>query len=196
MLTNSKYALVSMFSLVSLSAMAADVPATNCELFIDKLQITMSSHSLTTLNVFIKIKEDLVDGAVTRVGVLHSRQENRTDRDTDSFLDRIETLPAFVGSRDYFQFTTVLGHDWMSAQEYVVFFLDTNRGTRYWLNARNWSGAKFLFSDKTDDLLYRHPSGHYRSDAVRFSSWNVAEVQQTSDYPADLAEVFNPRRCR
>ena len=190
---NQKITLAGTFAGLALSASgsafaAQDVLARNCEIFIDKAYVTRSSHAYTTLHTFIKILPDHLDGPVARVGVVHSREERRSDRAPDNFTNRWDTLPSFAGSSDYFEFTSVTGHDWMSAREEASFFVETSRGTRYWLNQFEQPGLGFVFDgDLSSQVQVVSPIYPYVDVGAR---------PKTADYPSRLGLLLNPRSCR
>ena len=183
-------------SAISFSAYARDIPATNCEIFLDRIQITRSSHSLSIVKFFIKTDANRMDGEVDYVGVYHRRIENRRDRQGDNFDFRVDLVNRFVNSRDYFEFNSITGHDWMSAEEEVAFFAQTTKGTRYWLNQANQPGQHFVVDGNLEYTLSKDGSGNYRRDGVRAFTWDSSLAQQTNTYPDDLAALFNPKRCR
>ena len=180
----------------SLSAFAAYIPATNCEIFLDRIQISRSSHSLTTVKFFIKTDATRMDGEVDYVGVYHRRNETRSDRQSDNFDFRVDLVNGFVNSRDYFEFNTITGHDWMTAEENVAFFAQTSKGTRYWLNQANQPWQHFVVNGNLEGSLRRDANGNDRRDAVGVFTWDGSLAEQTSSYPDDLAAKYNPKRCR
>jgi hypothetical protein len=173
---------------ISLSAFAADIPATNCEIFLDRIQVTQSSHALTTVKFFIKTDARRMDGDVAYVGVYHNRNETRSDQQGNNFDFRVDSVSRFANSSDYFEFSADTGHDWMSAREEAAFFVQTTQGTRYWLNRANQAGQHFVLNGDMVNGLYR--------DAVKVFTWDGSQAQQTDSYPPDLAAIYNPKRCR
>jgi len=183
-------------SLLSMFSYAADIPATNCEIFLDRLQVARSSHSLITVKFFLKTNSDRMDGKVDFVGVYHRRTESRRDRGAENFDFRVDLVNKFVNSGDYFEYNSITGHDWMDAEEEVAFFAQTEKGTRYWLNQRNQPGQHFVVNRNLEYSLTRDANGNYRRDAPTVFTWDGSLGQQTSTYPDDLAAKYNPIHCR
>jgi hypothetical protein len=176
---------------------ADDVTATNCEAFVDKIQVSTSSHALTTMRLFLKIAPERLDAPVADVSVYHRRAEDWANRSSsqNEYDWRYDRLSPFFGATDYYSYETVIGHDWMSAEEEAVFVVTTARGTRYWVNAGNRSGGNFMLTRQTLAFLFRDSAGD-RRPGVNVDGYDLAYVSPTADYPDDLAAIFNPRRCR
>lgn len=183
--------LIILASLLSIFSYAADIPAANCEIFVDRLQVARSSHSLMTIKFFIKTDSNRMDGKVDFVGVYHRRTEMRSDRGAENFDFRVDLVKKFVNSGDYFEYNAITGHDWMSAEEEVAFFAQTEKGTRYWLNQYNHPGQYFVLHSNLEYSLTRDANGNYRRDAVQVFTWDGSLAQQTSTYPDDLARKYN-----
>jgi hypothetical protein len=173
---------------VALASRIKDVLAKNCEIFIDKAITTQSSHAYTTVHFYLKVLPGHLDGAVTRVGVVHDRQESRRDRAPEEFAGRWTNLPSFMGSQDYFVYQAVTGHDWMSASEVASFFVETSEGTRYWLNSDQEPGQGFIVdSDLASSIA---------ESVWVYPSADLGRAPKTADLPSNLAQDLNPQRCR
>jgi hypothetical protein len=181
---------------LSLNAMAADLPASHCEIFVDKASAWSSSYGYAGVTLKIKTLNDRLDGAIKQVGY---RSIVRSTPEIDAFCkahpassgwshdcatvgvwtDRV--AQPFFGP-DYFKIQFELKH--MYTFEHVfegAFFVETDKGTRYWLNPSG-GGDFFIDRNMRQDLLNRGSGGYY--------------PQGKELVTADVFPYLNPAGCR
>ena len=196
---------------ISAPAFAADYAANNCEIFVDKLKIASGSHALTNFTFYVKIIADKLDAPVVAVEVFHRRSETTSTQDKTEFDWKFDRVASYFGSSDYFEYSTVTGHDWLRANEEMTFSVVTASGTRYWANAYGQPGANFVASnDSINDISFDPSSGTppvsgrplYRQDAASRSVFasvtggRLENIAKTADFPSDLRAKYNVNSCR
>ena len=207
MKTKFALSLLSIASVAAISApaFAADYSANNCEIFVDKIKVASGSHALTNFTFYVKIIADKLDAPVAAVEVFHRRSETTSTQDKTEFDWKFDRVASFLGSADYFEYSTVTGHDWLSATEEMTFSVVTANGTRYWTNAYGQPGANFVASgDSIRDISFDSSSGRplYRQDAAARSVFasvtggRLENIAKTADFPSDLRAKYNVNSCR
>jgi hypothetical protein len=172
------------------AALAADVRATNCEIFVDRAMAVTGSHALTQITFYLKTQNDRLDAPIDHVGFYRRRvdpycpspgHEHNCD-DSQAWSD--ERLRPFVGASDYFELSLLIGGDYAAENTFEgAFYVQTTKGTKYWANAEG--GGNFLVDRATfNQLVGLRPSPAYASDPQ-------AAVVIAEDFA-----YLNPQRCR
>lgn len=122
---------------VAATALAGEhYPASNCEIFVDRVGLSTSSHGSITAHFFVKTLNDRLDSPIAEVGV-RTQVTTRTMRDT--FVGDWGDLRAvsFFGAPDYFQITQNLSSEYSSNRMQSAFYVRTTKGTTYWVKPNN-----------------------------------------------------------
>jgi hypothetical protein len=178
----------------------ANIKATNCEIFIDKAlmrETHPNGNSLSqTLRLFVKINPSKLDGSVAKVAhygrSVHSHMYGADERAWSAV-----ELSRFVGSSDYFQMELeLIQKDANYSNSYYyegAFYVETDRGTRYWANAAsgpdfrtNQGNWIFSMDNLKGGALTELPVLTYEPD--------VGGVKKTRDN-AGIGRFFNPQGC-
>lgn len=190
-------ALVSVFQLPAWAG-GQDVTARNCEIFIDRIQLARESDGTSSLTFVLKVNPRRLDGEVVDVLVYHAQQEFTVDSSGAGFEFRTDWLSPADGDKNMFAHTVVTGNDWLKVREYSSYYVETDTGSRFWLNAQNETGREFMTDWNTFDLVVDLMADHlgvmpfeYMSRTMRMES-----VPRTADGPVDITAVYNPNRCR
>ena len=192
-------------AVLSAPAFAADYSANNCEIFIDKIKVTTGSHALTNFTLYVKIDSNKLDAPVVAVEVFHRRFESSSTGSKNEFDWKFDRVSSYLGSSDYFEYSSVTGHDWLSASEEMAFSVVSANGTRYWANAYGQPGANFVASrEAIDGISFEQSSGRplYRQDAASRSVFasltgsRLENIAKTADFPSDLRAKYNVNNCR
>ena len=186
---------------------AANYAADNCEIFIDKIVPVFTFHQLSpygsysslALRVYLKILPERLDAPIASVRFYG--YDHYDARSTYGEMD-LHFAPAaanaFVGAADYYQFDDVAP---LGAWRAGAFYVETTRGTRYWLNSADHAFANFVFDtvllttieekvgwfgQRTDP-----PDGYIRPEpeAIPFQVDRLAKT-------ADAIPYLNPATCR
>lgn len=209
---NKCFSLLSIASLASLTTIACAAPtedegaaanedavtASSCQVFVDKATISRSSHGLHGYRLFLKTLNDKLDGKVTRVGfhaVVHDLGGRCQGDNALGYMNGCEDVgrwrdyfaQSFVGAGDYFEMDLTLGHDFTFPHQFEgVFFVETDKGTRYWHKAA--AGQNFFL----DHTGFDHVESALRSKGVSWWDADVGRLPKTADFYSYL----NPTACR
>jgi hypothetical protein len=180
--------LLSAATSLTLSAQAAsEYSAKYCEAFIDGLRLSRSSHALTRVEVRVKLHPERLDGAVKAVRLYVVRKTIWTQVTTPGYMAdgayEIDMVP-FYGASDYYTTpdTLTLGHDWGAWEYQVTPYVETDKGTRYFANAKD--GGNFTLNFDTAHALENIQSDTYSSDSPAVSTLNEG------------LRKYNPQACR
>jgi hypothetical protein len=178
---------------------AGHVDATNCEIFIDKIQPILDSHGEHEEVVYIKTLNFRLDAPIAEVGFRYTVHDVDHDCDVDSGfaregceeVGRWQDAKAlrFQEAQDYFSIGLDLGNDFTFEHQYEgVFFVRTMRGTNYWFKT---PGKQNFFIDARglEDVMNGLRSRGYDNF---FSSADITTAPVTADYYTYL----NPDHCR
>jgi hypothetical protein len=185
-----KFWLMTLFAgLISVpSVLAADVEATNCELFIDKVAAFQGGQRAKGMTIFVKTLNDRLDGPIAEVCFRnHQEFPVQWGRNPDWRNWHNEPLHAYHLASDYFFYRTdSLASEYGGVQYEGVFYVRTQRGTVYWIHSPTENG-NFVFDAQGHDnvLLVRGWSDNTGEDAM-----NAVSTQQSS------MRYYNPMGCR
>lgn len=167
------------------AASAAEFTATNCEIFIEKIQVTRPSGRDLDLNLLLRVHPALLDSGLKTVRALDSREvPGALGAD---YTNREVELPQFFDAENTFSYRVKLKSNNYQANYQVAFYAETEAGTRYWLNSENVPGWNFFFNRGTLHFL--------DSMTVSYRAFDLNFVSPTWEYPDEAAAVFNPRFC-
>lgn len=197
-------------SMVSTSALAQDIRAQNCEMWIDKMGAELTAYhgafgAIYNVRPFVKLNLDKLrpHGSVKRVvwfGI--ERQVDNDGRIVSETPFRAVELTPFMGSADYFflNLGDLENHWWDSSNTQHAlahegaFFVEMSNGTRLWINSAVNSSQNFMFDKLTLDTLRDHgqtfTSSGYIYGPVRVDS--VEKLKKTAEYNS----YWNPYSCR
>lgn len=134
-----------------------DIDATNCELFVDKLVLSRSSHGSTIITPFVKILPARLDGAVKEVGfrVTSKTVGQSGGRDTQADWHNVPMV-SVSPVNDYFQIDwgLMVGSDYGATSFEGLFYALTEKGTTYW--AKTSKRGNFYF----DSSVFAELSGY------------------------------------
>lgn len=127
-------------------ATGAHYGAANCEIFVDQIETSNSSHGTHSANFYVKTLNDRLDGAVAAVGmrVQTTQQTHGQPVSTGKWTD--QTFAPYFGAADYFEGSFYFGSEFSTVTGVGVFFVRTVKGTTYWLRPR--TGANYSFTDR------------------------------------------------
>lgn len=175
-----------------------DVTARNCEIFVDRIQLARETDGTSSLTYLLKVNPSRLDGAVMNVMVYHAQQEFTLGSASVGFEFRTDWLSAINDDETMYAHTVVTGNDWLKIREYSSYFVETDTGSRFWLNSENKTGSEFMTDWDTFESMVDMMSDHlgllpfeYMSHTMRLES-----VPRTADAPSELSAVYNPNRCR
>lgn len=182
-------------SSVSEASAMKDVKATNCEIFVDKMRLSSSSHGFLGTTPYVKIVRDRLDGDVVKVGFFGSHSYKGLDGQSQGGQWKEYPGYAFLGASDYFEVKEDLYNQFTLAVDFSMnhvyegaFFVETTKATRYWANTAE--------------------SGNFRIDydsisALKGNAWSLSAVayehmQDIGKVPAtaDMLPYYNPQHCR
>lgn len=172
-------------------ALAADYPASHCEVFVDRVGARNDSHAYNSLFFYIKTLNWRLDGPITSVG-FHGRAllaNGGTCASTDyqciSVVNIWKDYPAeaFMGASDYWSLNLVLGHDFTARRYFEGAFYVQTANNRYWVNP---AGGGNFYLDSNMFLNVR--------DA--FGSPVYSQSPQNAINTADRFPYLNPGACR
>jgi hypothetical protein len=174
-----------------------NVDATNCEVFVDKVQPILDSHGARAEELFIKTLNSRLDGPIAQVGIRYRMHDPSNACRDNSALNDCDTVgkvtevtaDRFQGAKDYFSLFLEIGDDFTFPHQYEgVIFVKTTRGTTYSFKTAS-HGSFFLDDRGLDDVMSLLQA---RGDDDFFSSADIAKTPVTADYYPYL----NPGRCR
>lgn len=184
---------------VALSSLAVVFPALaetnhysarNCEIFVDKIGMTTGSHGSASVHVFIKTTNSHLDSRIVRVGA-RIRATHRSQSGTNVLDWTNDTVPSFVGSSNYFEFSRSLGSDFGSSSYDTAFFVQTERGTFYWLNPQWQNSVVSNGNFRIDENFFEEAK---RVSGIQYPYRGpITDSVGTLSYPFD---VMNPQGCK
>ena len=164
----------------------AHYPASNCEIFMDKISAQFGSHAYKGFNIWVKTLNSRLDSDIVQVGFRYKLAGNGGYDHTLTNTDWLEmALTPFMGSRDYYKLSLNVSSDFFQGSYTGAFYVRTANGTNYWLKTAN--GGDFVFDVNGYNNVSNAMGGmtHYSSDI------NVAVPTQRSDM-----YYYNPGMCR
>jgi hypothetical protein len=191
---------VGMLSLLFPAVASADTyVANNCEVFIDRAQTVVGSHSSMTEYFWVKTLNNRLDGNIVRVAAVVHQVGTEEGR---SYLDHTYEIEmtSFFGANDYWglNFTAEAGPGtqidalWTGSalefywNEQVQVYVETDKGSRYYAQTTDSDGTyKF---DGNLGLNLQRARGGYMPD---FTESQVTAVNTANSFP-----YLNPSRCR
>lgn len=186
-----------------------DYQARHCEVFVDKIipfyvfhELSYNgSYSSLDLRFYVKLLLERLDAPVRSVrfyGYDHYEADLQHP-DLDMHFAPMKATP-WLGSPDYYEFINTNGS---GSFRVGAFYVETENGTRYWLNADDRSFGNFVLDDhfvKTAESLFGfygqkldrpgHPDGTIWP-APTYIPLDVANVPRT----ADRLNFANPDGC-
>jgi hypothetical protein len=174
-----------------------DVTARNCEIFVDRIQLARETDGTSSLTYLIKVNPSQLDGEIVDVMVYHARQEFTVDSARSGFAFRTDWLSPIRDDDFVFSHTVVAGNEWLKAREYASYYVETDTGTRYWLNAEQKAGQEFMTDWTTFDLIVDQMADYHGVMPFEYISrtMRMSAVPHTADGPQDVVSVYNPGRC-
>lgn len=179
---------------MTLSAPTSGYTAEHCEVFVDKVKISgFGAYGNHDMVYFVKILPDRLDGEVAKVGAFV--KEEGTIHGQPHEKDWHEKEAELVGGNDYYKVSFTGPNNLVRVFVEGNFFVETTKGTRYWLNP---VGDSTISKDGNFKL-----SGIQILDATRnackaqggsFSSCFAAEAN-TLSFGQDLS-LMNPKGCK
>jgi hypothetical protein len=173
---------------VARGALGAHVPASYCELFVDKITPYQGSHALRALNLWVKVLPSRLDGPIAEVGFRNSQVSFSypggpvsSNRDWTN-----DAMQPFFGAADYFQLSLPLASDYGATTYQGAFYVRTTTGTTYWAKAGN--GGDFVFDRRTHDIV--------ASRRVGYSSGYESSIDVAVPTQASGMDYYNLGRCR
>ena len=177
-------------------ASAADVAATNCEAFVDKVRLNAGSHGFFGVKMYVKVLRERLDGDVVASGFYGDhryRWSSGSEVADDGWRD-YQGSP-FLGAADYFEVSTdvyggfTISADYSSEHLYEgAFYVRTSAGTTYWIHA----------ADSRNFQIY-----HAKIEALKGDDWSLSaaayrHMNDIRNVPstADRLPYFNPGLCR
>jgi hypothetical protein len=129
-----------------------DVPATHCEIWVDKIRVAKGSHGIIKVNPFLKIDASKLDGAVTNVA-FYERHSQTGASAYDSEWSTV-AMRKFLGASNYFEIDNnnqglVVVSDYSSTAYEGAFYVETDKGTRYWAKAEGDKNFQFNHGNMT-----------------------------------------------
>jgi hypothetical protein len=168
------------------SEVARSVPASHCEVFVDRALPSLGSHGSKSVTLYLKTPAGKLDahGGVAAVG-LHAKEILGTHSTT--FRDY--PARAFVGSSDYWEIYLNVDTGVAGTRVYRgAFYVEAKDGARLWLNAREGDRNFVLDPNLVTDLTNRRAPGFFAAGAH-------ADVQ-SAVVTADELPYLNPDKCR
>lgn len=159
------------------SLYAAHYNATHCEVFIDKLELRVSSHGSRTITPFIKILTWRLDSPIAEVGF--RRKTTLNGNYAGEWKNEVLSSHSPVG--DYW---ATWGHTVSSDYGTTIFegafYVTTKNGTTYW--AKNNIGGNFIFDRNAWDIL------------LHYTNFYASPVTSTHTQRPELS-YYNPQNC-
>lgn len=166
------------------------VTATNCEIFIDKLTVTVSSHGSLNVFPYVKILKDRLDGNIAEVGFRNQlTSSSHGSGDIPYTQDwRNTEMTSRSPTNDYWTvpYGLMVVSDFGSGSYQGLFYVKTDKNTFYW--AKTADGGNFSFGMNAADAIYHmypHGSGNYNSGP---------EAGIPTQERDDMRQ-YNPQRC-
>lgn len=178
---------------------ANHVVAKHCEVFIDK--VTYTKYGMNFLYAFLKVHLDRLDAPIKRIGFMGKKRFETTAPGTgevttyESDWSKVVEASSHLGSDHYFWVSFhVSGARYgfqMKGVYQGAFFVETQKGTYYWVNESLQSERNFtinqpmfkLLEEKLRDVSLWDLGGPYR---------HITKVPQASEIIPEL----NPQKCR
>lgn len=170
-----------------------DVPAGQCEIFVERVGVGCGSYRQADVYLYLKANLAALDGRPVRAGFMATVYdvENQCAVWPHSYCSAVGTWQAwegtsFFGATDYWALKLpIFPYDlkWEGA-----FFVETDKGTRYWMNAR--TQPNFII----DVATYSQVSARFTENTGVAPSC-MHDWQETLLTATDFAEL-NPQRCQ
>ncbi len=183
--------LTALFLTLALSPVSAfagaNYDAKNCEIFIDKFEMSRSSHGVIAITPYVKVLKSRLDGAIVAVGLYNqttttynnngSPQVNKTPWRDDL------TFSSVSPTDDYWSLYSgfAVHSDYSSNVIEGVFYVRTDKGTTYWVKSSE--GGNFTFDANAWQNLVNLP-GSAKSAYL----WSVSTQRPELRY-------YNPQNC-
>jgi len=174
------------FLAVEAGGKADDFHAGYCEVFIDRIVPVHGSHASTYLNVWVKTLNDRLDGEITKVAFYGHHLDTGwcgDERCPEVWSAwEVRELDSFVGASDYFEIPLFLSGDYSPMVQWEgAFYVETDKGTRYWTNAAD--GGNFFLDRNMSDRLDQMRGGYNYTPSPAYAI-------PTSEFP-----YLNPDAC-
>lgn len=179
------FSLVNLFTVVmSLGASAAEhFDANHCEIFIDKLVVSRSSHGSAVVTPYIKILPERLDGEVQEVRFYSTSKTFGQNGGRDYAQSEWKSTPMLSVSpvNNYFtiEWGLMVGSDFGTTNYEGLFYVKTTKGTTYWVKSSNQ--GNFIFDPDVFSGLWSQTSG-----------WAYARPLSTQK---DSMRFYNPQNC-
>ncbi len=169
---------------MSLRASAGEhFDATHCEIFVDRLVVSRSSHGSAVVTPYIKILPERLDGEVQEVGYRSPSKTLGQNGGWDYAQSEWKSTPMLSVSpvNDYFtiDWGLMVGSDFGSTDYEGLFYVTTTKGTTYWVKSSNQ--GNFFFNGDVFSGLWSKTSG-----------WAYARPLSTQ---TDSMRFYNPQNC-
>jgi hypothetical protein len=168
------------------SHLEANVPANNCEVFVDRAAPHFDSHGVEQLTLYLNTPLGKLDnrGGIKSVG-FHAQAIE--DGKVGPFTDIVATK--FADAQDYWVLVFNIASDFSPTTTFKgTFYVEAKDGARLWVNATE-GGPDFLVdSNMVGNLANRRASGFFASSST--TSPPMAIVA------ADEFPYLNPHQCR
>lgn len=171
-----------------------DYYAKHCEIFVDRIGISgFGSYGSHSMVYSVKILPERLDGRVKNVGIRVKKYGTLMGEPYEG--DWEETPGRLIGGGDYYQFYFSPGIHGTSLTYEGAFFVETDKGTRFWLNPA-WEN---VITKDGNFILTGTSAIDAARDACRaqggsFSTCFTAEAH-TRTY-GQVASVLNPGGCK
>ena len=169
-----------------------------CEMFVDKVAVEHDSHSFRQYRLFLKVLNGRLDSAITRIGMRATAHQHNGSASCipgaapTGFCDPAGTwtdLEAVKLAPDYFELDLTIGVFDYARQVEGVFFVETERGTTYWVHAGD--GGNFFL----DDAGIGHVENALHGKGVSTPLFTYSDYTRLPT-TADFYPYLNPARCR
>lgn len=181
-----------------------NIRANHCEAFIDKTAIsekidpTTGGGKTQSLFLFIKVNTERLDSPVRRVGYYgesthdHRYGGTRSDFRESDLVSQDNALDYFRINLNLVKLYTYAGSNSKEVYRHSgAFFVQTEKGTRYWVNAKEKDNFDFNM-----DFFKGGAIPELRILTTFEPSTNeVASLKKTRDM-GDIGQFFNPNGCK
>lgn len=161
----------SILLLGSAAAVASDIQANNCEIFIDALQLGKSSHGSKNFRVYVKTLNNRLDAPIKKVGFAGHSVNSWQYGASQTNIDQELTL---TGGDNYFILFLSVSSDYGHSDYSGAFYVTTEKGTTYWAHGSVDNGnvaVDFTFDSNAFDSKF--PSNSW-GPAVTVNTQNGA----------------------
>lgn len=198
MKTASKLALATFAFLSTGEAFALrELRSERCEVFVERAQTYRGSHHLTGVTLYLKTRNQDIEGKIVRVG-FYAQQRNtfrgcssdeETVRENCAPVAGWTVFPAvpFQGTApDFWELKLTVTHNFTFPHQYEgAFFVETDKGLRYWANSPLANGNFFI-----DGLMAQN------LETAQGRGWIYGSRFEDAIVTADEFPYLNPAGCR